>query len=88
MLLEALRRAVDIRDTSAQRIALRARPLFLVDVLNALCESMNVDSSDLTSGTDLIFGTPVDSLMPMTKRRSGTVTIRGEAIPAKLGGFC
>lgn len=53
LLLEALRRAVDIRDTNAQRIALGARPLFLVDVLNALCESMNVDDSDLWDGSDL-----------------------------------
>lgn len=53
ILLEALRRAVDIRDTNAQRIALGARPLVLVDVLNALSESMNVDGTDLWDGSDL-----------------------------------
>ena len=53
ILLEALRRAVDIRDTDAQQIDLGARPLILVDVLNALSASMNVDGDDLWDGSDL-----------------------------------
>jgi hypothetical protein len=53
ILLEALRRAVDIRDANAQQIALGARPLMLVDVLNALSDSMRVDGSDLWEGADL-----------------------------------
>ena len=53
ILLEALRRAVDIRDTNAQRIALGARPLILVDVLNALSASLKVSGSDIWDGSDL-----------------------------------
>jgi hypothetical protein len=53
ILLEALRRAVDIRDTNAQRIALEARPLVLMDVLNALSASLKVDVSDIWDGSDL-----------------------------------
>jgi hypothetical protein len=53
LILEALRRAVDIRDTNAQQIALGAQIVMLVDVLNALSESLNVDESDLWNGTDL-----------------------------------
>lgn len=53
ILLEALRRAVDIRDTNAQQRDLGARPLALVEVLNALSEAMNVDGADLWDGTDL-----------------------------------
>jgi hypothetical protein len=53
LVLEALRRAVDIRDTNAQQITLGARLVMLVDVLNALSESMNVDESDLWDGSDL-----------------------------------
>jgi hypothetical protein len=45
---EALRRAVDIRDTNAtDPLSLRARPVFLVDVLNRLCEVLNVATEDL-----------------------------------------
>jgi hypothetical protein len=53
LLLEALRRAVDIRDSNAQQFALGARPVMLVDVLNALSVSMHGDVSDLWVGTDL-----------------------------------
>jgi hypothetical protein len=53
ILFEALRRAVDIRDTGAQRIALGARPLILVDVLNALSASLKVSGSDIWDGSDL-----------------------------------
>ena len=53
ILLEALRRAVDIRDTNAQRIALGDRPLILVDVLNALSTSLKVGGSDIWDGTGL-----------------------------------
>ena len=49
LVLEALRRGVDIRDRSAERAKLGARPLMLVDVLNALCESLQVDGSELWS---------------------------------------
>jgi hypothetical protein len=45
--LEALRRAVDIRDTNAQGIGLGARPLVLLDVLNALSASLGVSASDM-----------------------------------------
>jgi hypothetical protein len=47
LVLEALRRAVDIRDTNAQGIGLAARPLVLLDVLNALSASLEVDASDM-----------------------------------------
>ena len=47
IVLEALRRAVDIRDRTAEREPLGARPLMLVDVLNALCQSLQVNGSDL-----------------------------------------
>ena len=47
LLLEALRRAVDIRDANAQGIALSARPLVLLDVLNALRASLEVSASDI-----------------------------------------
>ena len=50
LLLEALRRAVDIRDTNAQRAALSARPVMLVAVLNDLCKAMNVSGFDLWEG--------------------------------------
>lgn len=53
ILHEALRRAVDIRDTNAQGIALGARPLILVDVLNALSTSLDVSGSDIWDGSDL-----------------------------------
>jgi len=53
ILLEALRRAVDIRDKNAQRIALGARPLILVDVLNALSASLKVSGADIWDGSDL-----------------------------------
>ena len=46
---EALRRAVDIRDSEAAAApsSLSARPLFLVDVLNKLCEVLNVRTERL-----------------------------------------
>jgi hypothetical protein len=46
---EALRRAVDIRDSDAAVApsGLRARPVFLVDVLNRLCKVLNVRTEDL-----------------------------------------
>jgi hypothetical protein len=50
---EAMRRAVDIRDTNARGGELSARPLVLVDVLNALSESLQVDGSDVWDGSDL-----------------------------------
>ena len=53
LLLEALRRAVDIRDVNAQQLALEARPLILVDVLNSLSVSLKVDGSDIWDGSDL-----------------------------------
>lgn len=53
LLLEALRRAVDIRDRNAEQVRLSARPLMLVDVLNALCTSLQVDGSDIWDGSDL-----------------------------------
>ena len=53
LLLEALRRAVDIRDANAQQIALEARPLVLMDVLNSLSSSLEVDGSDIWNGSDL-----------------------------------
>jgi hypothetical protein len=53
LLLEALRRAVDIRDSNAARISLSARPLMLVDVLNALGKSLQVSRSDLWDGSGL-----------------------------------
>ena len=53
ILLEALRRAVDIRDTNAQRIALGARPTILVDVLNALSASLKVSGADIWEGSEL-----------------------------------
>jgi hypothetical protein len=43
---EALRRAVDIRDRHSDE-PLAARPVFLVDVLNRLCEVLAVDTKDL-----------------------------------------
>ena len=39
---EALRRAVDIRDTGTT-----SRAVFLVEVLNTLCHELNVDTSNL-----------------------------------------
>jgi hypothetical protein len=53
IVLEALRRAVDIRDTNAQQRTLGSRPVILVDVLNALCASLDVSGPDLWDGTDL-----------------------------------
>ena len=45
---EALRRAVDIRDTNViDARSLSARPVFLVDVLNRLCEVLNVETDHL-----------------------------------------
>jgi hypothetical protein len=45
---EALRRAVDLRDANAaDPRSLRARPVFLVDVMNRLCEVLNVETDDL-----------------------------------------
>ena len=59
ILCEALRRAVDIRDTSARQNPLGARPVLLVDVLNALAASLGIVASDLWDGTDLWGGTEV-----------------------------
>ena len=53
LLLEALRRAVDIRDRTAERITLSDRPLMLVDVLNALGKSLQVSGPDLWDGSGL-----------------------------------
>ena len=53
LLLEALRRAVDIRDRNAGQVRLSARPLMLVDVLHALCASMQVNGSSLWDGSSL-----------------------------------
>lgn len=53
LLHEALRRAVDIRDTNAQRIALQSRPLILLDVLNVLSASLQVGGSDIWDGSEL-----------------------------------
>lgn len=53
LLHEALRRAVDIRDTNAQGMALGARPLILMDVLNALTASLQASGSDIWDGSDL-----------------------------------
>ena len=53
LLLEAVRRAVDIRDRTAARTNLSARAVILVDVLNALCKALQVDGSDIWNGSDL-----------------------------------
>ena len=53
LLLEVLRRGVEIRDRSAEQINLSARPVMLVDVLNALCNSLQVSGSELWDGSDL-----------------------------------
>jgi hypothetical protein len=53
LLQEALRRAVDIRDTNAQRVALESRPLILLDVLNILSASLEVSGSEIWDGSDL-----------------------------------
>jgi hypothetical protein len=42
---EALRRAIDMRDSEAANLS--ARPVFLVDVLNKLCEVLNVRTERL-----------------------------------------
>jgi hypothetical protein len=42
---EALRRAIDMRDSEAANLS--ARPVFLVDVLNKLCEVVNVRTERL-----------------------------------------
>ena len=47
LILEALRRAVDIRDRNAEGVTLRLRPVMLVDVLNALAASAGADTSAL-----------------------------------------
>ena len=51
ILLEALRRAVDIRD-QPDKSQLRARPVMLVDVLNQLCEVLGVNGHDLWKTDD------------------------------------
>ena len=53
LVLEAIRRAVDIQDANARRIQLSVRPLMLVDVLNALGDSLRVAGSDIWDGSDL-----------------------------------
>ena len=49
ILREAFRRAVDIRDSEAAMApsSLSARPVFLVDVLNKLCDVLNVRTERL-----------------------------------------
>jgi hypothetical protein len=47
LILEALRRAVDIRDRKAEQVGLSKRPVMLVDVLNALARSVGVDTGQL-----------------------------------------
>jgi hypothetical protein len=42
---EALRRAIEMRDSEAANLS--ARPVFLVDVLNKLCEVLNVRTERL-----------------------------------------
>ncbi len=44
---------MDIRDTVAQQMPLRARPLILVDVLNALRASLDISGADIWDGSDL-----------------------------------
>jgi hypothetical protein len=46
IVLEALRRAVDIRD-HVDKSQLQARPVFLVDVLNELCAVLAIDGGTL-----------------------------------------
>jgi hypothetical protein len=53
LFLEALRRAVDIRDRNAEGANLSARPVVLVDVLNALGQSLRGRGSDIWDGSDL-----------------------------------
>jgi hypothetical protein len=53
LVLEALRRAVDIRDVKVRGMDLSNRPVMLVDVLNALAESLEVGGSDIWDGTGL-----------------------------------
>jgi hypothetical protein len=74
LLIEALRRAVDIRDRSAEQVALSGRPLLLVDVLNELRRALNVWGLDLRDGSDLWnavrFGEDYDEAA-FWKRQSG-----------------
>ncbi len=51
ILLEALRRAVDIRDKPSE-FDLPARPVMLVAVLDQLCEVLDVNGSDLWDLSD------------------------------------
>jgi len=44
LIREALRRAVDIRDQGSEGTG---RAVFLVDVLNALCDAMEIEVGDL-----------------------------------------
>jgi hypothetical protein len=53
LLREALRRAVDIRDVDATQTPLAARPVILVDVLNALKRAMGFDAG--TDGADWLW---------------------------------
>ena len=46
LLREAVRRAVDIRDWS-EGTGLTSRAVFLVEVLDSLCASLEVDTADL-----------------------------------------
>jgi hypothetical protein len=46
LMREALRRAIDIRDISADGESLSARPLMLVDVLHALRSALDFEDVD------------------------------------------
>lgn len=75
IVLEAIRRAVDIRDANAHSANLSARPLMLVDVLNALTTSLQVEGSDIWDGSDLWnaprFGEGYDEAAFWTRRSEG-----------------
>jgi hypothetical protein len=53
LVLEAMRRAIDIRDTRAKGVELSVRPVVLVDVFNALGKSPHAGGSDIWDGSDL-----------------------------------
>lgn len=75
LVLEAIRRAVDIRDVNAPGVNLGARPVMLVAVLNALGESLQVSGSDIWDGSDLWndprFGEGYDEAAFWQRRRQG-----------------
>jgi hypothetical protein len=49
-----MRRAVDIRD-QVEKLDLMSRPGLLVDVLNQLCEVLNIDGNRPLESTQLAF---------------------------------